>query len=72
MNPTPNPSPLVISDRQSGSDYLAKLSLANPTIAEQQLMHLLDSLLKNPPDPGVLLGVLEQARLPIGLDASAR
>lgn len=65
MNATSNPSSLVISDLKSGSDYLAKLSLANPTIAEQQLMHLLDALLKNPPDPGVLLGLLEQARVPI-------
>lgn len=65
MNTTFQASPLVITDLRTGGDYLAKLSLANPTVAEQQLMHLLDALLSNPPDPGILLGLLEQARVPM-------
>ena len=57
--------PLHLSDLQSGLDYLAGLSLANPPVAERQLMVLLDELLSNPPDAGILLGLLEQARVPL-------
>lgn len=55
----------VISDLRSGMDYLAQLSLANPTIAEQQLMRFIDALLTSPPEPSVLLALLEQARVPM-------
>jgi hypothetical protein len=55
----------VISDLQSGMDYLAQLSLANPLVAERQLMRFIDSLLMAPPDSGVLLALLEQARTPM-------
>lgn len=52
-------------DLQSGMNYLSQLPLANPVAAEQQLIHFLDVLLATPPDPGVLLSLLEQARVPI-------
>lgn len=57
--------PLTISDLRSGSDYLAQLSLANPQVGERQLMRFLDGLLLSPPDPGILLALLEQARAPL-------
>lgn len=57
--------PLKFTDIQSGLDYLAGLSLAHPVVAEQQLMRFIDALLAEPPDPGVLLTLLEQARVPI-------
>lgn len=56
---------LVFDDLQAGADYLARLSLANPAVAEQQLMRFLDALLAAPPAPGILLGLLEQARVPM-------
>jgi hypothetical protein len=65
MNPTANLSSLKFPDLQSGRDYLAKLPLANPAVAEQQLMQFLDTLLAAPPDPGILLSLLEQARMPM-------
>jgi cyclic-di-GMP-binding protein len=34
-----------------GGDYLAKLVLANPPVAEQQLIRFLDALLADPPRP---------------------
>mgnify|MGYP006359886107 CR=1 FL=1 len=55
----------VISDLQSGMDYLSQLSLANPIVAERQLMLFVDSLLMAPPPSGVLLTLLEQARAPM-------
>lgn len=57
--------PLTITDLRSGSDYLAQLSLANPLVGERQLIRFLDGLLRSPPDPGVLLALLEQARAPL-------
>ena len=54
-----------ITDLQSGTDYLAQLSLANPVVAERQLMCFLDALLLSPPEPGILLALLEQARAPL-------
>ncbi len=58
-------APLVFSDMQAGMDYLNSLPLANPLVAEQKLMLFLDALLASPPDPGVLLRLLEQARVPL-------
>ena len=55
----------VISDLRSGLDYLSQLSLANPIVAERQLMYFLDALLASPPESTVLLALLEQARAPI-------
>ena len=45
MDTTFNDMPLEISDLRSGTDYLAQLSLANPMVAERQLMRFLDTLL---------------------------
>lgn len=65
METTANAPSLTIPDLQTGMDYLARLPLANPALAEQQLMQFLDTLLAEPPDPGVLLTLLEQARVPL-------
>jgi hypothetical protein len=65
MNTIANTSLPTIPDLQTGKNYLAQLSLANPALAEQQLMQFLDALLAAPPDPGVLLNLLEQARVPM-------
>lgn len=54
-----------ITDLLSGTEYLAQLSLANPLVAERQLMRFLDALLLSPPEPGILLALLEQARAPL-------
>lgn len=65
MNATP-PAPLLsFPDLQSGMSHLARLPLANPAVAEQQLMQFLDSLLAAPPDPSDLFALLEQARVPM-------
>ncbi|MBS1160920.1 MAG: hypothetical protein H6R15_3339 [Proteobacteria bacterium] len=56
---------LSFPNRQSGMDYLSQLPLVNPLLAEQQLIRFLDALLAGPPEPGVLLALLEQARAPI-------
>lgn len=55
----------VVSDLRSGMDFLAQLSLANPVVAEQQLMAFIDALLDTQPDPAILLALLEQARVPM-------
>lgn len=65
MNMTVTETLLEISDLRSGTDYLAQLSLANPVLAERQLMHFLDGLLVAPPEPAVLLALLERARSPL-------
>ena len=65
MNTMVTELPLEIPDLRSGADYLAQLSLANPVVAERQLMRFLDSLLATPPEPVVLLALLEQARAPL-------
>jgi len=44
-------------------DYLTGLTLANPLVAEQQLMRFIDSLLAAPPEPAIMLGLLEHARV---------
>lgn len=56
---------LVIIDLDEGMRYLAGLMLANPATAERQLLDLLDTLLTNPPDPGILFALLEQTRAPL-------
>ncbi len=65
MNDNFRASELSIRDLQTGANLLAQLPLANPLAAEQQLIRLLDSLLVEPPDPGVLFALLEQARVPM-------
>ncbi|MGB7536818.1 MAG: hypothetical protein WBM19_13875, partial [Azonexus sp.] len=58
-------SPLSIPDLNAGSLFLSQLPLANPPLAEQQLIEFLDALIANPPEPGVLLSLLEQTRVPL-------
>lgn len=58
-------SPLLTLDLQSGMDYLARITLADPGAAEQQLVYFIDSLLAAPPPPGILFSLLEQARIPV-------
>jgi hypothetical protein len=58
-------SSLNIPDLQAGSHYISQLSLANPELAEQQILAFLDALIENPPDAGVLLSLLEQTRVPL-------
>lgn len=65
MSATPVSPALATRDLLAGSNYLSQLPLANPFAAEQQLMQFLDALLAEPPDPGVLLGLLEQTRAPL-------
>ncbi len=65
MNTATNPPLPVIPDLQTGMDYLSHLSLANPVVAEQQLTRFLDGLLATPPDTGIFLALLEQARVPM-------
>ncbi|MGA9394516.1 MAG: hypothetical protein WBV56_04160 [Azonexus sp.] len=57
--------PLTITDLDSGSHFLSQLPLANPPLAERQLIDFLDALIANPPEPGVLLSLLEQTRVPL-------
>ncbi|MFZ2268160.1 MAG: hypothetical protein WAV95_11350 [Azonexus sp.] len=56
---------LSFPDLQSGMGFLAQLPLANPVVAEQQLIRFLDALLNAPPDSDTLFSLLEQARVPI-------
>ncbi|EKE16830.1 MAG: hypothetical protein ACD_10C00774G0002 [uncultured bacterium] len=65
MNAPITSAPLHIPDLATGMDYLSALTLANPSIAEQQLMRFIDALLVAPPEPGVMLTLLEHARVPI-------
>ncbi len=65
MNNPASEMPVTVPDLQTGMDYLGQLSLANPLVAERQLMRFLDGLLIAPPDPGILLTLLEQARTPL-------
>ncbi len=65
MNAPANGLPLLILDLQTGLDYLSELTLANPVVAELQLIRFIDSLLSAPPSPGIMLTLLEQARVPI-------
>lgn len=65
MNVSTKEFPLDIPDLQTGVDFLSQLPLTNPVAAERQLMRFLESLLNSPPDPGILLALLEQARAPL-------
>lgn len=56
---------LLIPDIETGSAYLARLPLANPAAAEQQLLQFLDALLIDPPSADTMLSLLEQARVPL-------
>jgi hypothetical protein len=56
---------LTIPDLRAGGDYLSRLPLANPMLAEQQLVAFLEALIDNPPDPETLFALLEQARAPL-------
>ena len=56
---------LAVPDIPTGSAYLARLPLANPAAAEQQLLLFLDTLLADPPPADALLSLLEQARVPL-------
>lgn len=60
-----NANTLSIPDLTTGSAYLARLPLANPAEAEQQLLIFLDALLVAPPSADTLLSLLEQARVPL-------
>lgn len=65
MNATPTAPLPFFPDLQSGMSYLARLPLANPAVAEQQLIQFLDSLLADSPDASDLFALLEQARVPL-------
>lgn len=65
MNAPANDLPLLIPDLQTGLDYLSKITLANPVMAEEQLICFIDALLSTPPSPGIMLTLLEQVRVPI-------
>ena len=65
MNTSAKELPLDVPDLRTGMDFLSQLPLANPVVAERQLIRFLDGLLIAPPDPGVLLALLEQARAPL-------
>lgn len=56
---------LVITDLQEGLGALASVPTDDPLVAEQQLQHLLDSLLAAPPSEPVLLPLLERMRAPL-------
>lgn len=60
---------LTFPDFQAGAGYVARLPLANPAAAEEQIGQLLDSLLAAPPDQGDLLALLEELRSPLALVA---
>ena len=49
----------------AGLEFLAELPLANPVLAEQKLIELLDRLLAEPPSAATLMALLEQARFPL-------
>ena len=55
----------AIPDFQTGSDIIARLPMANPAQAANDLERLLDSLVTMPPDSETYFRLLEHARLPI-------
>ncbi|PKO87809.1 MAG: hypothetical protein CVU18_09490 [Betaproteobacteria bacterium HGW-Betaproteobacteria-12] len=65
MSALPDTTLPSFRDLADGGNYLSQLVLANPVVAEQQLMRFLDALLADPPSPTVLLSLLEQARTPL-------
>ena len=62
---SPRLPPLTISDLQTGSDYLARLPLAEPPKAAAALAQLFSCLQTAPPDVETYFRILEQARLPL-------
>lgn len=50
---------------EDGTDFIARLPLANPLQAEVLLNQFLDSLIARPPAPDVYLNLLEQLRIPL-------
>ena len=56
---------LTIPDLQAGGDYLSRLSLASPLLADEQMAVFLDALTASPPEPETLLALLEEARVPL-------
>ncbi|MDR1995486.1 hypothetical protein [Azonexus sp.] len=57
--------PLFFSDLAAGNAYLVRLPLTNPALAGEQLARFLDALMRQPPAPAVLFGLVEQARAPL-------
>lgn len=55
----------AIPDFQTGSEIIARLPMANPAQAANDLVRLLDSLVAIPPDSETYFRLLEHARLPI-------
>lgn len=60
-------SPMAISfpDFQTGSEIIARIPLANPPAAFQDLDRILDGLLAAPPDHETYFRLLEHVRLPV-------
>lgn len=56
---------LSFPDVEASTAYLSRLPLANPAVAEQQIVQFLDSVLAAPPKGGDLLGLLEALRAPL-------
>ena len=67
MATTVSEQPVNTLDLAGGIDYLSQLSLAEPLLAERQLMRFLDGLMASPPEPATLLALLEQARTPLSV-----
>jgi hypothetical protein len=63
--PEPQSSTRAPFDLTTGTDFLAALPLASPVLAEQKLSGFIDDLVAAPPDPGTLIALLEQARMPL-------
>ena len=60
-----NPFTFAIRDLQTGCEIIARISLAHPEQAENDLNRVLDCLLAAPPDGETYFRLLEHARLPI-------
>jgi hypothetical protein len=60
-----NTHDLKIPDLESGIAFLTDLPLANPLVAEHQLLQFLDALLSKPLTAGSLFALLEASRLPV-------
>ncbi len=65
MSAVPLASMINIPDLRSGIAYLGRLPLANPAVAERELVQFLDWLLATPPEADDLFALLEQARMPL-------
>lgn len=60
-----SPPDLVIPDLETGLGMIARLPMANPAEALDQIGQMLDSLKAAPPSPEAYLGILEQLRIPL-------